>query len=430
MKRVWKMILVLLAAVLLSSAFGTLAGAEQPSAVSSEKKDASPFVFVHGLGGWGQYDEITEKMPYWGGGGGMTVSDGDVIGLLRNNGYEAYAASVSPVGSAWDRACELYAQLMGTVVDYGEAHSAEHNHDRYGKSYVGKPLMGREWELSEKINLVAHSFGGPTSRLFVSLLTYGDEAETEISGENVSEFFKGGHSKAVKSVTTLSGVHNGSQVANMIYDFPPSMYLIGLLMNSFGAIGSKGAMGDIGLAHFGLTPKEDGKRVPFSIGKIKNFVKAEDNAGYDLTLRGSRELNEKIKMSPDTYYYSYSGYITETNRLGRQYNKAGCAPIFYGTCLAINMSEGKTFDGIEMTGDWIVNDGMVPLASALYPLDEADNAVSYEQAAESGNIEPGVWYYRKPVYSMDHGDYCNAGSDYPDGYESFYFEIVKIAEGK
>ena len=132
-------------------------------------------------------------------------------------------------------------------------------------------------------------------------------------------------------------------------------------------------------------------------------------------------------MSPDTYYYSYSGYITETNVFGRQYNKAGCAPIFYGTCFAMNMNEGKTYDGIKMTGDWVVNDGMVPLASAMFPLDEADNALSYEQAAESGNIEPGVWYYMDPLYSMDHGDYCNAGSDYPDGYESFYLEIAEIA---
>ena len=32
-----------------------------------------------------------------------------------------------------------------------------------------------------------------------------------------------------------------------------------------------------------------------------------------------------------------------------------------------------------------------------------------------------------PIYSMDHGDYCNAGSDYPDGYENFYLEIAEIA---
>lgn len=315
------------------------------------------------------------------------------------------------------------------MVDYGEAHSKANNHDRYGKSYEGKPLMGRNWAPDEAINIVGHSFGGPTSRLFVSLLTYGDEEERTASGENVSDLFKGGHSKAVRSVTTLSGVHNGSQVANMIYDFPPSMYLIGLLINSFGAVGSKGAMGDIGMGHFGLTPKEDGKRVPLSLSKIKNFVKTEDNAGYDLTIRGSRELNEKIRMSPDTYYYSYSGYITEANAFGRQYNKAGCAPIFLGTCVAINNSECKTFDGIEMTGDWIVNDGMVPLASALYPLDEKDNAFSYEQAAESGSICPGSWYYMKPLYSMDHGDYCNAGNDYPDGYENFYLSLVRVVEG-
>ena len=103
-------------------------------------------------------------------------------------------------------------------------------------------------------------------------------------------------------------------------------------------------------------------------------------------------------MSPDTYYYSYSGYITETNVFGRQYNKAGCAPIFYGTCFAMNMNEGKTYDGIEMTGDWDVNDGMVPIASAMFPLDEADNAFSYEQASGSDSIVPGVLLHGSDLF--------------------------------
>ena len=55
------------------------------------------FIFVHGLSGWGSYDAHYSRMPF-----------------LREKGYACYAASVSPGGSAWDRACELYAQLAGT----------------------------------------------------------------------------------------------------------------------------------------------------------------------------------------------------------------------------------------------------------------------------------------------------------------------------
>ena len=45
---------------------------------------------------------------------------GDLIAFLRKKGFDCYAASVAPYGSAWDRACELYAQLSGTEVDYGD----------------------------------------------------------------------------------------------------------------------------------------------------------------------------------------------------------------------------------------------------------------------------------------------------------------------
>ena len=69
------------------------------------------FVFVHGLSGWGSYDDRYKLMPYWG------MFGGDLIRYLNEQGYPSYAASVAPEGSAWDRACELYAQLTGSVVD-------------------------------------------------------------------------------------------------------------------------------------------------------------------------------------------------------------------------------------------------------------------------------------------------------------------------
>lgn len=244
----------------------------------------------------------------------------EVTALLRENGYETYAASVGPVSSAWDRACELYAQLTGSVVDYGEAHSKAHNHERYGKSFEGNLLMGKEWDMNQPINLVGHSFGAPTSRLFASLMTYGDEAEIAASGSDVSPLFSGGHSKAVHSVTTLFDVHNGSLIANMLYDYTPTMYAIGLIVNVMSRFGSNGALGDFNLGHFGLTAKQGEDKTRLSIVNIIRFVNPEDNARYDLTLRGSKELNERIRLFPDTYYYSHSSYITEKNCLGHQKN--------------------------------------------------------------------------------------------------------------
>ena len=115
-------------------------------------------VFVHGLAGWGSYTWYNDFLPYWG------MFGGDLMQYLNARGFECYSAAVDPTGSAWDRACELYAQLTGTVTDYGEEHSKRCRHDRYGEDYSSDPLID-EWSAEDKINLLGHSFGGVTVRL-------------------------------------------------------------------------------------------------------------------------------------------------------------------------------------------------------------------------------------------------------------------------
>lgn len=61
-------------------------------------------VFVHGLAGWGSYTWYNDFLPYWG------MFGGDLMQYLNARGFECYSAAVDPTGSAWDRACELYAQ--------------------------------------------------------------------------------------------------------------------------------------------------------------------------------------------------------------------------------------------------------------------------------------------------------------------------------
>ena len=131
-------------------------------------KNKYPYIFVHGMMGWGEENKLY-KMPYWG------MVCGNQMKQLRAEGIEAYAPQVSPVGSAWDRACELYAQLTGTRVDYGVAHSKEKGHDRFGMTFA-KPLVPG-WGSEKKIHLLGHSFGGATMRVLVELLTNGCEAE-------------------------------------------------------------------------------------------------------------------------------------------------------------------------------------------------------------------------------------------------------------
>ncbi len=388
-----------------------------------------PYIFVHGMGGWGPTNQFYEMSPYWG--GGLSISDTDFVKMLNSQGIESYAAAVGPLNSAWDRACELYAQLMGTVVDYGEAHSKAHNHDRYGFSYVGNALMDEPWNMKDKLNLVGHSFGGETIRLFTSLMTFGDDAEKAATGGNTSPLFTGGHD-SVHSCITLSSPHNGTQVANILYDPEYPLYGVCLLYNIIGStLGNDFIVFSLQMSHFGLTPAQGQKRASFSIQKVNAFYEAEDNCYYDLTIRGARELNSQIKLSPNTYYYSYT--TAATRAVGpndTQIINKTVTPIFYISSAMMLASNGKTYDGVTIEGNWAINDGIVPLASALYPECDAATAKSYEQSIARGEtIEPGRWYYMKTLEGTDHFDFCGT-RDYPTSYDDFYFSMVETANSR
>ena len=126
------------------------AGTALVQAQNLRKLSDIQYIFVHGRSSWGSYDTRYRFMPYWG------MFGGDLIRYLKKQGYSSYAASVAPEGSAWDRACELYAQLSGTVVDYGKAHSEKYRHDRYGRDFSKDPLIP-DWDAGRKIVLLGHS---------------------------------------------------------------------------------------------------------------------------------------------------------------------------------------------------------------------------------------------------------------------------------
>ena len=60
------------------------------------------------------------------------------------------------------------------------------------------------------------------------------------------------------------------------------------------------------MGHMGLTPKQGEDRAKFSLKTIKTVVEAQDNCGYDLTLRGAAELNEKIKTVDNYKHWFYN----------------------------------------------------------------------------------------------------------------------------
>ena len=131
------------------------------------KTNNYPFVLIHGYLCWGNEDRINDVCPTYG------MWNGSAKTTLQDAGYIADTPSVGPFTGMWDRACELYAFIKGGTVDYGKVHSERIGHDRFGKTYPGfVPNWGELDEAGkiQKVNLIGHSFGGPTVRTLIHLL--------------------------------------------------------------------------------------------------------------------------------------------------------------------------------------------------------------------------------------------------------------------
>ncbi len=377
-------------------------------------KVAYPYVLVHGLGGWGEDSAMNDYAPYWG------ATTGSLPGKLRAQGLTVVAPSVGPVSSAWDRACELYAQLTGTTVDYGQAHAAAHNHERFGRSY-DTPLI-ENWGKKQnggqriKINLVGHSFGGATARLFAWLLANGSAEEVAATGSETSPLFTGKKGDWVNSVTALCAPHNGSSLVTVI-DSLGSIVGIGdstqlLAYLVFAAAGLATPVADtydFMLDQFGIS-KVDG-----SIQSVQNAIaaltaKGTDHAGYDLSPDGAKALNERIGTVKDVYYFSYPYCTTHAGTLlAVQVPNSSTLPVLIPTATAIGMFRGTTKGGIEIGADWQPNDGLVSVVSAACPSTERSSAFPADPT-DGKAYAHGVWYVAE-TREGDHGTVIGLNAD-------------------
>jgi len=376
-----------------------------------------PTIYVHGLMGWGEHDQIYAVTPYW----GLTS---DLMPYLTGKGYESYAASVGPLSSAWDRACELYAQLTGTTVDYGAAHAAEYGHARYGVTY-DKPLF-EGWSADKKINLVGHSFGGATIRLFLDILADGsaeEQAAAKAAGTEVSPFFQGGKADWVYSLTTLAAPHNGTTFLECCGDMTQFAAEASTTMAKLLGISDFKGVYDFQLEQFGFYRK-DGETVLEALDRVlhSDFLSHNDNVFRDLTIDRALELNDDIEIQPNVYYFSYAGDKTRQSTLtGERTSAVDMTPLFVPFANQMcGYYDQTTAGGFRIDKSWAPNDGLVNTVSALYPTDSAGRCLTqsgktgYVQQDGYSNVgyQPGVWNVM-PVRHYDHGNFI-AGMPVPD----------------
>ena len=414
MKKSKKFLCLLLALVMAGSLLLLPAAAADTQQSGAERY---PTIYVHGLMGWGEHDQIYAVTPYW----GLTS---DLMPYLTGKGYESYAASVGPLSSAWDRACELYAQLTGTTVDYGAAHAAEYSHARYGVTY-DKPLF-EGWSADKKINLVGHSFGGATIRLFLDILADGsaeEQAAAKAAGTEVSPFFQGGKADWVYSLTTLAAPHNGTTFLECCGDMTQFAAEASTAMAKLLGISDFKGVYDFQLEQFGFYRK-DGETVLEALDRVlhSDFLSHNDNVFRDLTIDRALELNDDIEIQPNVYYFSYAGDKTRQSTItGERTSAVDMTPLFVPFANQMcGYYDQTTAGGFRIDKSWAPNDGLVNTVSALYPTDSASRCLTksgktgYVQQDGYSNVDyqPGVWNVM-PVRHYDHGNFI-AGMPVPD----------------
>jgi len=354
-----------------------------PSALAADTVKTGtnyPYVFVSGYCGWGQYDKMNETMQYWG------MQSGNLLKYLDTQGFECYAASVDPVDSAWDRACELYAQMTGNVVDYGAVHSATYKHARFGTDYSKNPLF-TGWGTADangnlkKVNFIAHSFGGATVRLLSDLLVNGDK--TEMAGTpagEVSGLFTGGKTGWIHSITALAAPHNGTTltlIAKPIYTVTSSL-------------GIK-ALNVINSNNYGPLQYLINLSYVFSDGIGK------DTGVYDLSVDGAAELNKRLSTFKDIYYFSVPADATASVLLSskRAPSVKLCDALLWSNCYFMGSKSLVTAGGTVIDKSWFNNDGIVNTISCTAPKNEA------QKTFNSSGISPGIWNIM-PTFKGDH----------------------------
>ena len=384
-----------------------LTDADLPELLSSDGNHY-PIVLVHGLFGWGGTEVL--GLNYWG--GFSSLRD-----ILNDAGYEVYTPSIGPVASNWDRACELYAYLVGGTVDYGAYHSATNGHARYGRTFPGvlPELNNPDSEL--KIHLVGHSMGGETIRMLAQLLENGDADERNASRDgNISPLFTGECRHWIESITTLCTPHDGSQYDTKVYQNIGDLaqYAMGIIGSVAGANVNENNFGlDFKLDQWGLVRQPNESYSSYFNRVINSKIwtqHTDDLSVYDLDVDGAAVLNGYAKAQDDIYYFSVACSNTHRDPLtGHYLPNASMNPMMLKSSTYMGSHVNYAVGHVNITPEWWENDGIVSVRSAIRPHENSTDKYNenYGVGADGkmtfkAGTKMGVWNYIEKIEGTDH----------------------------
>ncbi|WP_430770956.1 esterase/lipase family protein [Staphylococcus pseudoxylosus] len=339
-------------------------------------------ILAHGFSGYPDESKPAVLPPYWGG------NKVDLDKELNKQGYDVREGGMSPFGSNYDRALELYYYIKGGTVDYGAYHSKKYGHARYGKTYKG---IYPEWAPGKKVHLVGHSFGGQTIQVLEDMLRNGVPEEIEYQkkhGGDIPEIFAGGNDNMVSSVTTIATPHNGTFISDKLGNKPIARKLFYKILKY---TSNKYTKADYGLEPWGIKQRDDESFIQYLKRVKDNKVwKTEDTSFTDGSIEGSKKINDRLTLSKDVAYTSITAEDTHKTFNNRQ---RGNFKMFAPFKLLANLV------GRQNPESWREGDGPVPLKSGLYPFNKPHKDTTFDSKPELG-----LWGGMPTLKNWDHMD--------------------------
>lgn len=387
-----------------------------------------PTVFVHGFLGWGEEEGINKMADYWG-----VTPDKSVVKHMRSLGYEVYAPSVGPFNSVWDRSCILYAYLFGGQVDFGAAHAKKYGHARYGRTFPGVLKDWGQPGAHAKINLIGHSFGGPTIIEFSKLLTKGDEEERLATPEDeLSPLFKGGRGNLIHTVTTLSGVNNGTTMSTDMIQKGTARIMSYSLLHAiclYGNLKPVVNFWDFNMDQWGLMKDPEDLKVSFPgnplnhLKTMRTFCNNElDNVSKEMGIEGAYKLLEDYYVNPGTWYFARRAQRSQLVFLDNSLPTSDALPFcrLYGYYTGTRWSRKMARLTEDQKREWTPNDGFVNVKGQSAP----HNKPSVEADFNGPFTTPGLWY-NLPVERKDHISW-NGAQEEKHTYFKYYEDMFRL----
>ncbi|KAK9762356.1 hypothetical protein K7432_011975 [Basidiobolus ranarum] len=368
----------------------------------SSYSETIPLVLVEGFLGFGSSN-------YWG-------SDLQKYGARKR---QLIYLDLGCVSSLHDRVCELFYQLKGGRVDYGEEHSLKFGHQRFGKTYQG---LYPQWSSTKPLHFLGHSFGGNTVWYLQHLLhqkVFVDHQDTQsdwvLSLTGISSPLRG------TPLTHTVGRY-GDEIGGVHTISPGSfMYRAILLYEWLDIKWLKERVFNFNLDHWPFTPSTGMSWIELVRHLMYGCDWAEgvDNAPYDLSVHSMETFNKIAKTHESTYYRTFAASMTYRPNWSSYHIPRFC---INGALMISSALIGRFQNSnIEDMSSWRENDGVCPLISQVHP---GECRIDFCEHHSGLNDRPRL--PQAGVWQVNELNGCNHFSIIPSIYPSLlYSEVFK-----